>query len=138
MILVVLVLVPHIALGDRGIFEARVIALKESGKDQYVLRMVQLSEPYGYQHKKDRELVLHLRFECPLYQCTDAETQPTLGKYQHAIDLLKDQIKSSKTIKFGIVDRGFAQIEGTKDEYQSNDLEVHQGTVYSDYDFFDL
>ena len=137
-ILVILVLVPHIALGDRGTFEARVIALKESGKDQYVLHMVQLSEPYGYQHTKDKELVIHLRFECPLYQCNNADTQPTLGKYQQAITLLKDQIKSSKTIEFGIVDRGFAEIKGTKNEYQSNDLEVYQGTVYSDYDFFDF
>lgn len=137
MILAILLLVPHIALGDRGTFEARILELQQSGKDQYILRMVQLTQPYGYQHKQDRELVIHLRFECPLYQCTDAQTQPTLDKYQHAIALLKDQIKSSKTIKFGIVDRGFAQIQGTKNEYQSNDLEIYQGTVYSDYDFFD-
>ena len=100
--------------------------------------MVQLSEPYGYQHTKDEDLIIHLRFKCPLYQCIDANTQPTLGKFEDAIALLKNQIKTSKTIKFGIVDRGYAQIDGTKNEYQSNDLEIYQGTVYSDYDFFDL
>ena len=138
MILLILALVPLSALGDRGIFEARVIDLTESGKDQYVLHMVQLSEPYGYQHTQDQELIIHLRFKCPLYQCTDANTQPTLEKFEDAIALLKNQIKSSKIIKFGIVDRGYAQIEGTKNEYQSNDLEIYQGTVYSDYDFFEL
>ena len=134
----VLVLVPQIALGERGSFDARVIELKQSGNDEYILRMVQLSEPYGYQHNRDRELVIHLRFECPVYECTDAKTQPTLEKYHQAIALLKSQINTSKTIKFGIVDRGFAQIEGTKNEYQSNDLEVYQGEVYSDYDFFEF
>lgn len=134
----ILVLVPHIAFGDRDTFEARIVEFRESGQDQYILRMIQLSEPYGYVHKNDRELVIHLRFECPLYQCNDADTQPTLEEYHQAIEKLKDQMKASKTIKFGIVDRGFAEIEGTKNEYQSNDLEIYQGVVYSDYDFFDL
>ena len=138
MILLCLVLAPHIALGERGIFDAKVVEFRESGKDQYILRMVQLSEPYGYVHKKDRELVIHLRFECPLYECKNQDTQPTLEKYQQAIAKLKNEIQTSKTIKFGIVDRGFAQIDGTSNEYQSNDLEIYQGTVYSDYDFFEL
>jgi len=138
LILTFLLLVPHSAFGDRDTFDAKVVELSASGNDEYILRMVQLSEPYGYVHKQDRELVIHLRFECPLYECNDAETQPTLEEYHQAITLLKDQMQLSKTIKFGIVDRGFAEIEGKKNEYQSNDLEIYQGIVYSDYDFFDL
>jgi len=138
LILAVLMLAPLIASGGRGSFDAKIIDFRETGNDEYVLRMIQLSQPYGYEHKHDTELVIHLRFQCPRYECDDAESLPTLEEYHQAIELLKNQMTVSDIIKFGIVDRGYARIEGTKDEYQSNALEVYDGIVCSNYDFFDL
>lgn len=138
LLFVILLLVPQIAIGDRGAFDAEIIELTDKGNDEYKLRIIQLSQPFGYKHKQDKELVIHLRFECPLYECTDEETQPTLKKYHQAIALLKNQLTVSKTIKFGIVDRGYAEIEGEVNEYQSNALEIVDGIVCSDYDFFDF
>ena len=138
MILMLLMLVPVLAVGAKGDFDAKIIELRETGNDEYILRMIQLSEPYGYEHKHDTELVIHLRFQCPRYECDDPATLPTLEEYHQAIELLKNQIAGSTIIKFGIVDRGYAQIAGTKNEYQSNALEVYDGIVCSNYDFFDL
>lgn len=138
MLFVLLLLVPLIAMGERSAFDAKIIKLTEKGNDEYKLRMIQLSQPFGYKHNQDIELVIHLRFECPIYECSDEETQPTLKKYHQAIALLKNQLADSKTIKFGVVDRGFAEIEGEKNEYQSNALEIVDGIVCSDYDFFEF
>ena len=138
LILVVLSLVPHIATAERGSFDARILEFRETGNDEYILRMMQLSQPYGYEHKRDTELVIHLRFQCPRYECNDAETLPTLDEYHQSIELLKNQMAGSDIIKFGIIDRGYARIQGTKNEYQSNALEVYDGIVCSNYDFFDL
>lgn len=137
MIFMILVMFPLAAAGEKGEFDAKIIELTQKGDDEYLLRIVQLSQPYGYEHREDREIVVHLRFQCPVYECTDAETQPTLEEFHQAIDLLKAQMEGSETISFGIVDRGFAKIDGTENEYQSNALEIHDGHVCSDYDFFD-
>lgn len=134
----ILVIFPLTATAERGEFDAKIIELTEKGNDEYLLKMVKLSEPYGYEHHEDREIILHLRFKCPIFECTDAETQPTLEEFHQAIELLKSQMQSSETITFGIVDRGFAQIVGTENEYQSNALEIYDGHVSSDYDFFDF
>ena len=138
LILVVLSLVPHIATAERGSFDARILEFRETGNDEYTLKLMQLSQPYGYEHNRDTELVIHLRFQCPRYECNDAETLPTLDEYHQSIELLKNQMAGSDIIKFGIIDRGYARIQGTKNEYQSNALEVYDGIVCSNYDFFDL
>lgn len=137
LIFVLFLAVPGTVLGEKGTFEAKVIELKDQGNNQFVLHLIQLSEPFGYKHKKDRDIVIHLRFQCPIYQCPDNGDNPSLKKYLDAINLLKTEILASKKIKFGVVDRGFAQIKGTKNEYQSNGLDIYKGTVYSDYDYFD-
>ena len=124
-------------MGERGSYEARLIELKDQGNDEFTLRLVQLSQPFGYQHKKDEEILIHLRFKCPLYECPEDGDNPSVQKYLAAIDLLKTQIASAKTVKFGIVDRGYAKIDGTNNEYQSNGLDIQEDTVYSDFDYFD-
>ena len=129
--------VPETVLGEKGTFEAKIIELKDLGKNEFLLHIVQLSEPFGYVHKQDRDILIHLRFKCPLYQCPDDGNNPSMKKFLAAIELLKSQAGTSKKIRLGVVDRGFAQIEGTKNEYQSNGLDIENGTVYSDYDYFD-
>lgn len=137
LILVLFVAIPQVAMGERGTFDAKVVALKDEGNNEFVLQFIQLSEPFGYKHKKDQEILIHLRFKCPLYECPDDGDNPSLAKYLEAIKLLKTQIAASNKIKFGVVDRGYAKIDGTKNEYQSNGLDVYEDTVYSDYDYFD-
>ena len=133
-----LVMFPVLVTAEMGVFEARILALQDEGNDEYSLQLVKLSEPYGYTHKQDEEIIIHLRFKCPLYECTDIDTEPTLEEYHQAIDLLRRQQAAAEIIKIGVVDRGFAQIKGTENEYQSNALEVVDGVVCSDYDFFSL
>ena len=128
---------PQAAMGERGSFDAKVIELKDQGNNEFTLRLIQLSEPFGYKHKKDQEILIHLRFKCPLYECPDDGDNPSLARYLDAIKYLKNQIEASTRIKFGVVDRGYAKIDDTKNEYQSNGLDVYEGTVYSDYDYFD-
>lgn len=136
--IVVLILFPAVLAGEMGSFDVRILELRDKGNDEYALKLVQLSEPYGYKHKKDREITIHLRFKCPTYECTDPDTQPTLKEYHQAIDLLKQRLSSKSVTRFGVAGRGFALIEGTKNQYQSNALEIKDGIVCSDYDFFDL
>lgn len=137
LIFVLFLVIPTTVMGERGSFEAKVIELKDQDKNEFLLHFIQLSEPFGYEHKKDADVLVHLRFKCPLYQCPDDGDNPSLKKYLSAIELLKSQIATSNKIKFGIVDRGYALIKGTKNEYQSNGLDIYDGTVYSDYDYFD-
>ena len=136
LIFVLLLAAPLTVMGERGSFDAKVIELKDLGKNEFILHIVQLSEPFGYVHKQDEDILIHLRFKCPLYECPDDEDNPSLKKYVSAIALLKKQIAVSRKIKFGIVDRGYAKIDGKKNEYQSNGLDVQDGIVYSDYDYF--
>ena len=136
LIFVVLLAAPLTVMGERGSFDAKVIELKDQGKNEFILHLIQLSEPFGYEHKQDKEILIHLRFKCPLYECPDDGDNPSLKKYLSAISLLKKEIAVSKKIKFGIVDRGYAKIDGKKNEYQSNGLDVYNGIVYSDYDYF--
>ena len=138
MVSMALIIFPVLVAAEMGVFEARILALQDEGNDEYSLQIVKLSEPYGYTHKQDEEIIIHLRFQCPLYECTDMDTQPTLEEYHQAIDLLRQHQVTEEIIKLGVVDRGFAQIKGTENEYQSNALEVVDGVVCSDYDFFSL
>ena len=137
LIFVLFMAVSQVVMGERGTFDAKVIALKDQGNNEFTLHFIQLSEPFGYKHKKDEDVLIHLRFKCPMYECPADGDNPSLAKYLNAVKLLKTQISASKKIKFGIVDRGYAKIDGTKNEYQSNGLDVYEGTVYSDYDYFD-
>lgn len=128
---------PFTVLGERGYFDLQALELVDKGDNEYKFRFIQLSQPFGYKHKEDKEIVVHLRFKCPVYECLDDDIYPTEKKYLAAIEFLKNQIAASDKIKFGVVDRGYAEIEGTLNEYQSNSLEIHEGVVCSDYDFFD-
>jgi len=137
LIFILFLAIPETAMGERGSFEVKVIEIKDQGENEFLLHLIQLSEPFGYEHKKDEDVIIHLRFKCPLYECPDDGDNPSLKKYLSAIELLKTQVAASSKIKFGIVDRGYARIKGTKNEYQSNGLDIYEGTVYSDYDYFD-
>jgi len=140
-ILLILVLVagfPPAVLGERGSFDAQVVSFTEDGNNEFTLRLIQLSQPFGYKHRKDEEIVIHLRFKCPSYECPEDGDNPTIKKYLSAVEFLKAQIAESKKIKFGVVDRGYAKIDGTKNEYQSNGLDIEEDIVYSDYDYFDF
>ena len=129
---------PLAVMGERGTFDAKVISLTDDGNNEYTLRLIQLSQPFGYKHKKDTEIVIHLRFQCPAYECPDSGDNPSMKQYLAAVEMLKAQIAVSDRIKFGVVDRGFAMIDGTSNEYQSNGLDVSEDIVYSDYDYFDF
>ena len=136
LIFVLLLAIPQTVMGERGSFDAKVIDLEDQGQNEFILHLIQLSEPFGYKHKQDEDILIHLRFKCPLYECPDDGDNPSLKKYLAAITLLKKQIAASKKIKFGIVDRGYAKIDGKKNEFQSNGLDIYDGVVYSDYDYF--
>jgi len=133
-----ILLIPAPARCETGTFDIRVIDMRETGSDEYLLDFVQLSEPFGYQHKEDHEHKVRLRFQCPVYECTEDGNLPTLKDYRDAIELLKQQIAASRTIRISVAGRGFAPVEGTKDEFQSNGLYVRDGVVCLDYDFFDF
>ena len=136
--LVLLLAFPLTVVGERGTFDAKVLALTEDGNNEFTLRLIQLSEPFGYVHNKDKEILIHLRFKCPAYECPDDGENPSMKTYLAAVEFLKSQITSSDRISFGVVDRGYAKIDGTSNEYQSNGLEVYEDVVYSDYDYFDF
>ena len=88
------------------------------------MHFIQLSQPYGEAHKTDEELIVHFRHKSKHNTLNDSS-------YTKSIEQLKFQIDKSKYINFGIVGSGYKKIPGTKNEYQSNGLEVHKGIVYS-------
>ncbi len=120
-------LMPVVASAHGDFFEVRVIDFTDKGGEEYRLHFIQLSQPYGETHKKDEEIIVHLRFKdsFPEYK------HPTKIEYIEAIKLLKEQISNSDRIRFGVIGRGYAKIKGTKNEYQSNALEIDRGVVYS-------
>jgi hypothetical protein len=123
---------------EHGTFVIQPVELESKGDDEYVFRFIKLSEPFGYKHKGDQEIVVHLRYRCPIYECTGEDELPTKADYIAALEQLKQNMSAKKEVTVMVADRGYAKIEGTKNEYQANALYIYDGLICIDYDFFDF
>jgi len=125
-------------MAEHGEFMVKAVELIDDGNNEYTFKFIQLSEPFGYKHRQDREVVVHLRFECPIYECLEEDGLPTESDYNAAIELLKQNISGLNQFTIELADRGYAEIKGKENEFQSNALYIHEGIICTDYDFFDF
>ena len=131
----IITILPLTAFAGGDDFKAQVIEFSDKGKNQYKLKFIQLSQPFGKKHKGNKEITVHLQYKCPLKKCDGKYNKPTLQTYNSGIKLLRKQIESSKNIKFGVMGRGYKLISGTKNQYESRGLKIHNDVVYSYYHY---
>ncbi|MDH5178049.1 MAG: hypothetical protein OEZ39_16215 [Gammaproteobacteria bacterium] len=131
----ILAILPLTTFAGGDYFKAQVIEFSDKGKNQFKLKLNQLSQPFGKKHKGNREIIIHLQYMCPLKKCDGEYNKPTLQTYNSGIKLLRNQIEASKYIKFGVMGRGYKLIDGTKNQYESRGLKIHNDVVYSYYDY---
>lgn len=119
---------PAAAGGDA--FTAEVLDFQALGNDEYRIVLRQMTGLYGSDEVPAEPLVIYLRHDEDTMRRI-SKNVVSREKYLAAIELLKQQIAQSTTIRFGIIGGMgggsiLPPIDGRPGEFQSNSLSIEQ------------
>jgi hypothetical protein len=104
----------------------QMLELRETGKDEYVLKYKTLdTEDYRFENlPRNTLLTVHLSFAKDKY--ASQGDYLTYEKYKKAIELLKSQVEAKQIVRFGRMGGGFCVVKGKPNTYKSDALAIYE------------
>ena len=116
-------------------FRIEVKEFKEKGNDEYTLIYKLSNDHHNQSNHPDyglSEYIVHIRFgkNCVSNLIQSKNIEEEYQKYLEAIAYLKERIKASAIIEFGLkAGTGFHKIPGKLDEFQADNLALSKSDI---------